>query len=244
VAEAPREFDLPWLRSWIASSHLEPDAIETYRQSFDAHPARLLVLHDFLVSQAGERISDFLNDEVEVEPTYGLYSSDGECPREQWLRAEAADRFYKLGLFSGVRPEHRLSSNALTFLRLREVLADHRFLAFFERIVGRRLGRFRYYAHFMTYGDFLLSHTDEIRNRQLAHVLFLSPHWESRFGGALHVVAHGGEMSVVQPEFNQLVLLDVTAKSEHFVSPIEPEAAGSKRVTLGGWIERAVEAGS
>ncbi len=63
-------------------------------------------------------------------------------------------------------------------------------------------------------------------SRDIAVIFYLTPHWESRFGGLLIDHAAGGE--VIVPEFNSLVAFRVprlhevkhTQKSSHAQRPM------------------------
>ncbi len=74
-------------------------------------------------------------------------------------------------------------------------------------------------------------HTDDARERQCAFVLYLSPEWDARDGGVLHLVDRNN-VTKIEPEYNSLVLFDVTTGLEHFVSPIVADKA---RLAIGGW---------
>ena len=75
-------------RGWIAPQHLEPSAVATYREAFEAHPARMTVIRDFLRDEIADRLSKFLTREAEYRAEYGIYSVEGSVPEEQYLAAE------------------------------------------------------------------------------------------------------------------------------------------------------------
>jgi hypothetical protein len=76
------------LGAWIQPQHLEDAALEQYRKSFTSHPARLVVIKDFLPPQVAERLSRFLSSEAEFKAEYGLYSIEGAVKEEDWLHAK------------------------------------------------------------------------------------------------------------------------------------------------------------
>lgn len=230
--------DCGWLSSWIKPHHIYGDALQAYRQAFTSHPAHLIVLRDFLLEGIVEKLSQFLTVEAEFRPHYGLYSSlgDRDANENEWLAAKDHDRFFKFSKCSGIHPQFQLSPNLLLLLKFRQALDDPKFAAFFEEISGLALGPLVFNIHSMKAGDFLRPHTDDAENRRLAFVLYLSPTWEPRFGGALLVVEPGGKVSKVDAEYNSLVVVDVTAKMEHFIAPVEAIAGETARLTIGGWI--------
>jgi hypothetical protein len=231
--------DFAWLASWVQAHHWQRGALAAYRQAFASHPARLLVFRQFLLDTAAERLSRFLAVEAEFHTVYGLYSVDGRYVTEdEWIAAAAEDRYLRLGAFCGPRPEFLLSPNLLTYLQFRQAFRDRRFTALFEELCGVSLGSSAFSVHAMRQGDFLHAHTDAVEDRRLAFVLYLSPDWQPRFGGGLHVVEPSGSVLRIEAEYNSLVLFDVTTRTEHLVGPIEPEAGETARLSLGGWISQ------
>ena len=93
----------------------------------------------------------------------------------------------------------------------------------------------------MKVGDVLKPHDDNGRNRKLALVFYLTPGWESRFGGALVVVSSNGGTTRIEADYNSAVIFDVTAGSKHFIEPILPEAKNKSRMTISGWYLNANE---
>src|SRR5438876_4648540 len=104
------------LGAWIQPQHLEEAALQQYRKAFTSHPARLVVLKDFLQPQIAERLSRFLFSEAEFKDEYGLYNREGAAKKEDWLEAKDEDRFFKFGKLVGTPPQFQTSPNALTYL--------------------------------------------------------------------------------------------------------------------------------
>lgn len=235
--------DRVWLGSWVQGEHLDETALDRYRRTFECHPARLTVLRRFLHGDLAAQLRVFLGQEVEYRVVHGLHGrvNSHEVDEHTWLEAEEGDRFYRYRVIDKVRPEHRLSRNVIAFFRLRRALSDDRFVRLFEQIAGIPLGALHVNVHTMKTGDFLSPHSDAVGHRRLAYVLFLSPDWSAASGGVLHVVANqehscGGTWRL-EPDDNSLVIFDVTARTDHFVSRIEAAAADRTRLTIGGWIE-------
>jgi Rps23 Pro-64 3,4-dihydroxylase Tpa1-like proline 4-hydroxylase len=107
---------------------------------------------------------------------------------------------------------------------------------FFEQVTGIKLGMSDDFgSHSMSVGHFLKPHDDDNRNRRLALVLYLSPDWESAYGGSLHIIDQGGSETVVPATYNSLVAFDTRAGTTHYVAPIAESAGDRRRVTIGGW---------
>lgn len=230
------------LISWIHPRHLIPEVMEAYCRDFTLHPARVLVLKDFLVSEIAERLSQFLSREAQFKSVYGLYSKvhrDGnisDVSKDTWLEAEGNNRFYRWSDYVGVFDEFRLSSNLLLFQNFLLAFRSNYFKDFFEEISGIRFGPTPLInAYSYRAGDFLSSHTDDVKRKRLSFVLYLSPDWERRFGGILHLINRNGDLIQIEPDYNSLVIFDVTARTEHFVSPVEPCVGEKARLTISGW---------
>ena len=209
--------DAAWLASWIAPIHLKGKDLQGYREAFEAHPARLVVIPAFLDGEIAGRVAHFLEREAEYRP--------------------AGDRVFRFSAVSGVQPQFRLGANAVTYLKIVRALEDDRFVRFAETISGLPLGSVHLHVHAMSPGDFLPAHTDAHDGRRLTFVLFLSRAWHSSFGGVLHLTTADGGHWAIEPAYNTLVMFDVDAHGEHWVTPIEAAAGHVTRVTIGGWIE-------
>ena len=231
------------LSPWIQSQHLHDAALASYRAAFTSHPARLVVLKDFLTPPVAERLSRFLANEAEFRSEHGLYSTEGAVTEEQWLRADDSDRLFRLGKLVGAPREFQTSPNALTYLQFRLTFQRPAFKAFFEAASGMPLGPSDDFgAHSMSARDLLRPHSDDNRNRQLALVIYLTPGWTREFGGLLRVIHPDGRYTDVEPEYNSMIAFDVLSAPAHLVSPIQADGDPSRRrLTIGGWYHKAVQ---
>lgn len=231
---------LEGLKTWVQPQHLDKDALQFHRKSFEAHPARLVVLRNFLVQSIAERLATFLQKEADWHFEYGLYSTGDEPAVEKaWLNANDEDRFFRLSKLVGALPQYAMSPNMLTYLRFRKAFQTSDFSSFFEALSGLPLEwSDDFGSHAMKTGDFLKSHNDDNRNRSIALVIYLSPEWSPRFGGALNVIDRGGHITKIEAEYNSIVVFDVAARTTHFVNPIHLEAEDKARLTIGGWYRK------
>ena len=171
--------DASKLGKWIQPQHLDEENLARYRDSFARHPAQLVVVENFLLEDVAERISRFLQGEALFRREHGLYSIEGAVPQEDWESAEDDDRLFRLSRLEGSLPEHLMSPNAVTYLRLRQSLQQPEFREFFEALTGLELGSSDDFGvHSMSVGDFLRAHSDDLRNRSIAFVMYLSPRLE------------------------------------------------------------------
>ena len=128
--------DVPWLSSWIDSRHLQEDCLRGYSDAFRAHPSRLLTMKQFLRDEVARQIQRFLAREARYRPVYGLMELEGAVAEEEWRQAAQTDRFFKFGELDGVREEFQLSSNLLTYLKVRMAMLVVQFRNFLRTITG------------------------------------------------------------------------------------------------------------
>src|SRR5262245_129030 len=225
------------LNAWIQTQHLTQSALLKLRNSFQNHPARLLILKDFLQESIALRLSEFLKDEAAFKVARGLYSAEHQAIDDgEWLSADENDKFFSFSKLVGVAPKHVLSRNALTYLRFRQSFQTPDVRNYFSQLSGSSLGwSDSFGCHSMKVGDFLKLHDDNARNRKLALVFYLTPGWESSFGGALTIINMEGNATRIEAEYNSMVAFDVTAGSKHFIKEITPRAGSKARMTISGW---------
>ena len=247
ITAANKPLDRELLNAWIQPQHLSDDSIRSYSEAFRSHPANLIVLKNFLHDHVVSGLSAFINDEAEVETLYGLYSAMEKNPNHsasvteaEWLKAEEEDRFFRLRKFTRLSPEKRLTPNFAVYLKFLSAFKDPKFKAFFEEITGLTFDLNSETFHFYTFkkGDYLRPHNDQATNYSLAFMLYLSPEWESRFGGVLNVFLPNGEVMKLEPEYNCLVLFNVEAQAMHYVSVIKDGAGERGRSAFSGWLHK------
>jgi hypothetical protein len=234
------------LGAWIQPQHLEDAALEEYRKSFTSHPAKLVVIRNFLRPEVAERLSLFLSGEAEFKAEYGLYTREGAAKEEDWLHAKEEDRFFKFGKLIGTPPQFQTSPNALTYLQFRMTFQRPELKAYFEAISDMPLGASDDFgAHSMTSESLLRPHSDDNRNRQLALVIYLSPQWKAEYGGQLKVTHRDGNTTVVEAEYNSVIAFNVLTHKEHVVERIRSTNGSSpRRLTIGGWYHKLERVGA
>lgn len=229
------------LDAWIQPGHLTDTAIERYREAFTSHPARLLVLEDLLLDDQANRLADFLRADAQYEARRGLYSSeDVNVAEADWQAAPDEDRFFRFSQLVGIAPEAQLSSRTLAYMQFRSLFAQPDVQDFFQAITDLSLAYSQedIGVHAMHPGDFLRSHDDNNRERQLAMVLYLTPEWKPEYGGRLHVVEPGGNVTPIDATYNSMVIFDVRSGATHQVEPVTAAAEGTARRTIGGWYQK------
>jgi hypothetical protein len=216
---------------WIQPQHLEWAALEATRERFAAEPSRMVVLADFLLEPIATRMSRFLTDEAEFAVTVGLTTRYGACSEEEFDAAPAAERFFRYRRLTGARAVAGANEGLGALKALDRALAEPSLRALFQHISGMPLAGFASSVRRMEAGDFLVPHADDVDDRLLSFVIYLTPGWEPRHGGTLYLERGGGELARVEPRWNSIVIFD--ARTQHHIAPIE--AGAPPRVTFGGW---------
>src|ERR1044072_7054286 len=230
------------ITSWIQPHHLRSEAIKNHHQLFTSHPSRMLVIKQFLLTEVARSLSLFLTHEADFTISYGLYSNAnryGNVPdisERDWLEADPQNRFYRFSEITGALEQYRSRLNPTMFRHFVAALKGDDFRSYFEKVSGIELGPVPLVnAYSYSVGDFLSLHTDDVKDKRLSFVFYLSPQWEPDFGGTLNLIDSDGSVLEVSPEHNSLVIFDVTAKTEHFISPVEASAGDKARLTISGW---------
>ena len=237
-----------YLKSWVQTQHLERQAIQGYHAEFTSHPANVIVLKQFLHETIAGDLSNFVNQEAEFETVFGLYSTMEKDPTNnaavteaEWLKAEEDDQFFRLRKFMRVSPEKMLTPSLARYLSFLSAFKGHSFKKYFEDITGLNINLDKETYNFFYYkkGDFLKSHTDRGDDYLLAFMLYLTPEWETHFGGLLNIVLPNSEIMRIEPEYNSLVLFNVNRQAEHFVSLINDCVGEYGRSAFSGWLHKA-----
>ena len=189
-----------------------------------------------------ESLSRFLTHEAAFTLSYGLYSKANrhgniaDIGEQIWLEAEPRNRFYRFSEITGALAEYRGSANLATFRNFVAALRGADFKSYFEKVSGIDLDPTPLVkAYSYRVGDFLSLHTDDVRDKRLSFVFYLSPQWEPDFGGTLHMIDPYGNVLQISPDHNSLIIFDVAARTEHFISPVEASAGDKARLTVSGW---------
>lgn len=85
---------------------------------------------------------------------------------------------------------------------------------------------------------YLLCHDDQLEDRKIAYILYLSEDFEEKDGGALALLSDkkGEPDKIVKryfPKFNSLIFFEVSKKSWH---QVEEVMGKKKRYAIGGWL--------
>jgi hypothetical protein len=231
--------DATALRAWIQEQHLSEERLAAYREAFQEHPAHLVVLEDYLQPDAADRLAKFLASEASFSPEYGVADVEGAGDEATWEGRKEDERFFRYRRLTGIPPEHMFSPNAMSYLKFRKNFQEDPYRQFFEAVSGVPLSASDDFgAHRMEPGDYMRDHSDDNRDRRLALVIYLTPDWRPEYGGALRMTDKHGDVTIVEPRYNSMVVFDVMAGSEHQVETVQAAVGDGARLTIGGWYHR------
>jgi len=105
-----------------------------------------------------------------------------------------------------------------------------------ENLTGKKIGEIDMHGSLYEDTDHLLCHDDQLEDRVIAYLLYLSDVDEAD-GGALTLYDEvngkpGSVVKRVQPRFNRLVIFEVSDVSFHAVEEV---IADTQRIAIGGW---------
>lgn len=209
----PKQQDV---KDWIKKSYLDVQTIKGLQRSFaDAKPFRHLVLPFFLHEPKAMDVLAHLGEEEFIPKESDLFKI-----KQTADLASTRDRFL---------------ANVRTFL------CSESFVSYMEQLTGLALRPGIVDLHGSLYEDtdFLLCHDDQLDDRKIAFLLYLSD-FEEGDGGSLNLFAVNDAdalpSSVVKkiiPRFNTLAFFEVSPISFH---EVEEVVVDKQRIALGGWL--------
>lgn len=127
----------------------------------------------------------------------------------------------------------------LCFLE-REFFTSPQYKQLLYRITGQDYLLKTMFASRYQEGDFLTQHTDHLGNRALAYVLHLSKDWKPEYGGLFLMLNAKDRMQVDKtfvPQFNTLLLFNVTAHNHPHVVTDVARGVKHARISVAGWMK-------
>ena len=158
------------------------------------------------------------------------------------LKAVSSLDFKRLDtdLFSFSQSGNLLYETPAQLRPLTGFLCSSNFSGFISSITGHKLrpGALDLSASLYTATDYLLCHDDDIEDRKIAYILYLSDSFSQADGGALALLENNGKHPGQKakryfPVQNSLMVFEVSKKSWH---EIEEVVSSKKRCTIGGWL--------
>ncbi len=172
-------------------------------------------------------IKDFLNKEKAKKLLHGL--------KQETFEEKDSD------LFQFRQTENLAYSKNKTIKEFSEFVNSKEFSDVMTHITGipLQVGTSDLFGSLYQDTDYLLCHDDQLENRKIAYILYLSEDFSAKDGGALALLSDdkGKPAETEQryyPTFNTLVLFAVSSKSWHMVE--EVLSARKKRYAVGGWL--------
>lgn len=204
----------------IDPRHREAAATGSLRHSLERHPANLLVISGFFVSDVAERLAGFLREEARYRIERRLFSSPDPVDEARWAMSNDHDRLSSVRRVAGAGSSSALGGGVIEYLRARSMLGSGGFRSFVEILSGRALADARGVgACRLDAGDFVRPHRYDPRTCRLRLEVFLSPRWDAASGGDLCVIDHHERVTRVPPLFNRAVVLDTSFGYTYLVVP-------------------------
>lgn len=203
------------LTTWISSRYLTNGFIEGLREAFaNGAPYPHLVLEEFLLPERAELLLKALQKEEFMHKDSDLFSL-----------SQTHD-------FSDSKSE--LVKSFYLFARSKE------FCDFMRKLTGLALtpSALDLAGSLYESGDYLLCHDDQVEDRKIAYILYLSKEFSEKDGArfVLFNNARGKPTTVAKqyvPVWNSLMLFAVSPLSFHMV---EENCSSKDRYAIGGWL--------
>lgn len=217
--------------------HLIGSQMEVYRDQFRQHPLKIIQIRNCLKPKIADQIAKYLAEEAQYSTIYGLYSrKPHQVDETEWLNAPDEDRIFIYDMIDRSEQPPGFAPTLLQYLKLRKLVDTEAFRSFAMHVCDISVNRTNVaVTHKFDENQFLRRHNDKSGNRKIAFILYLTPNWQSEYGGALHIVGKSNEEAYFQPEFNSLVMFDVQGHDYHEIQQLKQLPDGVARYTLGGW---------
>lgn len=199
----------------INTDLLEEKTLADLNQQFlKTKPFPHIVIKNFLTEKVASKLRAALEKETFIEKESDLFSFK-----------QTSDLY-----FSKVPEIKKFNTECLNW----------EFFSLIEKITKTKLsGTLDMSATLYESCDFLLPHDDEVEGRKIAYLLYLSKDFEEEDGGSFMLYNSDKNTPTtvakkVPPEFNSLLLFEVSKNSFHEVLE---NVSNKKRYTIGGWVK-------
>ena len=222
------------LVNFIQPQHLTDKAITKFNIIKKVDYLKGVIIDDFIHSDIIETIQPVIYKEAKYKEYFRLYSKKRFVTEEEWHKANEDDRLFRLNYINGTYPDFASSNHWLTFTRLRSFFVNG-FPLFFQNINGALLTRIGIITHAITHKDFLKIHSDVDTNRDICIVFYITMGWDSKDGGALHMIANDKEINKIEYLCNRLVIFSPSKSTNHYVDKNTNISDNKTRATLVAW---------
>ena len=211
-----------------------------WREEFHNNPLRVIQIPNFIKLGVRDALYMFLNHEAHFTEQYAIFDkksdiSVSDTNFETWNQTAPSARFKHYKSLSS-DSSHKASLNLMQFMQFRHFLTSVAFRQLLEYISGiKGNGITDTQIHAFQPGHYLRPHNDNIQDRRLAYIFYMSRDWQDEFGGELVVEGNDDELQKFRPLFNSLIIFDVKTHKRHYTAPITEAAKDYHRYTIGGW---------
>jgi hypothetical protein len=227
---------------WINQEHLEPSRQAIYSAAFTSVPYPSIVIDNLLRPEKLAALRQFFAIEARFEEKFYFkkwvrgHSSEEAVPAETWYAAPEAHRASVEYILVGSHPDHRMSLGTITNIKFGELLRSPAFMNFIEAVTGIRcMALTGIMTRILVGGQYITSHNDFRRDRDLCGVFYLSGDWHPSYGGCFRHRGTGLDSVQIQPLPNRLLLFQPRVDLLHDVEPISQAGAKWRRCAYTLW---------
>ncbi len=197
------------LNDWINKTHL--NKASSLKKSFNKQPFPHHLLKNFLIPSKITKIIKIIDKEKYSEKNTDLFHIH-QTQDLKFAKTKALKEFYQ-------------------FISSRE------FISFIEKITNKRLSKKIDVSSLkLKKINYLLCHDDQLSNRKLAFILYLTTLKKSDGGSLSFFTAKNKKPHEVIKSFypvsNSFMIFEVSDKSFHQIDEV---LSGKQRITIGGW---------
>lgn len=200
---------------WINKEYLDEQKISDFQWKFvEARPFEHIYLDGFLKEDKANALREALLEEEFIHKESDLFSFSQTNDLSE-SKNELLKRFY---LF----------------------ISSEEFADFIRRLTGLKVkkGALDLSGSLYNSGDYLLCHDDQLEDRKIAYIFYLSVNFNESDGGRFILLDNlrgrpNKEVRKITPKWNRLVLFKVSEFSYHSV---EENVSDKERLAIGGWL--------
>ena len=228
---------------WIQPQHLSAEASSRYRAAFQTHAAGVLHIPNFLNDEVAHNIAQFLTQTNGFRPMYGIFSESAHFSEmERWLAIPEEDRLFAFEVLGKLPDTEKEDPHYKLYRRLRNRWRKPFLYDYIGALTGIPLEslQFNNVVRMMP-GHMIKPHSDKTGGDRLTLLLYLTPGWQTDYGGDLTVIDQQGDVTTYPPLFNSCLIFDIHKHKQHAVLEIKPGGGQHGRLSLAARLRQVEE---